>query len=68
MRDNSHGCFSHLKRFLKSYQLGRSALLMGFMTPEERDAVLLLIDFKNRVSWSDNYPFEKDSDDAEGGI
>lgn len=68
MRDNSHGCFSLLKKFLKSYGLGRSTLLYSQMTQVERDAVQSLIDFRNRMNMSDEFPFERDSNDLEGGV
>lgn len=68
MRDNSYGCFALLKKFLKSYALGRSTLLMSQMVQAERDAVQLLLDFRNRVIASDDYPFERDSSDVEGGM
>jgi hypothetical protein len=68
MRDNSHGCFTLLKKFLKSYYLGRATLLMARMSQAQRDAVQMLMDFRNITVASDNYPFEKDSDDTEGSI
>ena len=68
MRDNSHGCFTLLKKFLKSYALGRSTLLMSQLTQIEQDAIQTLLYFRNRMIMSDAYPFERDADDAEGGI
>jgi len=41
---------------------------MSTMTQNERDAVMLLVDFRNRVVSSDDFPFEKDSSDVEGAI
>lgn len=68
MRDNSSGCFILLKKFLRSYMLGRSTLMMGQMSQIERDAIQSLLDFRNRIITGDNYPFERDSNDAEGAI
>jgi hypothetical protein len=68
MRDNSAGCFMLLKKFLKSYALGRSTLFMSQMTQVERDAIQTLLDLRNRIMASDDYPFERDANDAEGGI
>jgi len=41
---------------------------MSQMVQAERDAVQLLLDFRNRVIASDDYPFERDSSDVEGGM
>jgi hypothetical protein len=68
VRDNSHGCFALMKKFLKCYALGRSTLFMSQMSQVERDAIQTLLDLRNRIMASDNFPFERDSDDAEGGV